>query len=388
MSNFFQKKYFKDETALIFSIESGEITSTLVRYEKEKKPLILYVKTHIINTQNQDDISHLLPVMLLTLRESAEDVLYRGFKEYSHIRKQIPIENVYVFLGAPWYKASTLEKNISSDKQFLLTSEIIDKGAEELFAEVSTTGFHVEKKVISIKANGYNIENPIGHKVTSALITAYVASSEQIIVDKIKEIIHLSFPNFEVHFHTISIALYSMVTRLMPNSNFILMLPEHKVTEFVLVSKKNIDASVSIPFGRHHLVESIAKDCDSNLFEAHSLLKLWREKKLSENKVATIDTALKNAKEEWFTLLRNAFVSLSKFSLLPSAIVVSGKTLESDILAEWTLQEEYSNQTFTLNKFSVLFLTRSSIDALYDSKIPKENVGTIAGSIVLFLRAL
>jgi len=80
--------------------------------------------------------------------------------------------------------------------------------------------------------------------------------------------------------------------------------------------------------------------------------------------------------------------TLGRTALLPSAVYMVGKSLESSLLAEWLSAEEYANQTFTIDKFKVLFFAQKDIHPFIESKVPNEFIGTVVGGCILFLRSL
>lgn len=228
----------------------------------------------------------------------------------------------------------------------------------------------------------------MGKKVTTAELKAYISVADEYLIDEIETIIFAAIPNFPIVFHTISIAAFNAAIKLMQAKNFILIMPQSAISEFILVTNKSIEGSVSVPFGRHRLIDQIARELEVSQVEALSLLKLWKEGTLEKSKESELETITANAKEEWLICLKGALSKLSRNALLPNQIYIVGHSLESMLLGDWIKHERYSSETFLVDRFDITFLSQKNVADLFESKVPKEHVGAVMACLILFIRSL
>lgn len=389
MFEFLNKKKFKEETALIFCIESGKILSMVVRYTKDKLPEILHIGRHEIDYSHHLNSARLKPLMLTALRRSLEHLSKEGYTTIKkHFGGTIPIEKIYIFLGSPWHIIEKISTVITKEKEFFIKEDTMNDATNELFSKLHPDSTYIEQTVISVKANGYLIENPIGKKANSIEMDAHVASVDNDIIEAIKETTYLVFPNFKIEFHTIPMALYVASKSIISMEDYMIIIPEHEVSEILLVRKNILETSISIPYGKHLTVRHIAEEYNQSKEQALSMLKLWSENKLEESKKESIETIIENAKQEWSMCLRGAFSSLGKKALLPNTVLIAGSRIESKLLGEWLAREQYSNQTFTIDKFSVLYLKVEDFSNQFSLKVDNSLMNPVLASVALYTKSL
>lgn len=389
MFEFFNPKHLKEELALIFCIESGKVISMIVNYTKKGRPEVIHVSRHEIEYSEHLNSSRLKPLMLSALKRALEHLSKEG---YSTIKKHFgsitKIEKIYIFLGSPWHITEKLSTTVSEEKEFFIKEDTVSKATKDLFSKLHPNSTSIEQTVISVRANGYNIENPVGKRATTIEIDAHVALVENDLIDSIKEVSYLIFPNFKTEFHTIPMSLYVTSKSLFKIDDFMILIPEHEVSEMLLIRKRNLETSISLPYGKHLVVKHIAKEYNKSQEQAYSMLRLWSENKLEEKKSKSIETIIENARQEWSMCLRGAFSNLGKTILLPNTVLVAGNMIESRLLGEWLAQEQYTNQTFTVDKFSVLYLKVEDFSNQFLIKTDTTLMNPVLSSIVIYTKIL
>lgn len=389
MFDFLNPKHLKEELALIFCIESGKVISMIVNYKKKGLPEIIHVSRHEIEYSEHLSSNRLKPLMLSALKRALEHLSKEGYSTIKkHFRSVVKIEKIYIFLGSPWHVTEKLSTTVSEEKEFFIKENTIQKATEELFSKLHPNSTSIEQTVISVKANGYNINNPVGKRATTIEIDAHVALVENDLIESIKEVSYLVFPNFKTEFHTIPMSLYITSKSIFNMDDYMILIPEHEVSEMLLIRKNNLETSISLPYGKHLVVKHIAKEYGESREQAYSILTLWSENKLEEERAKSIETIIENARQEWSMCLRGAFSSLGKTILLPNTVLVAGNMIESRLLGEWLAKEQYTNQTFTVDKFSVLYLKVEDFSSQFIAKVDKTLLNPVLSSIVIYTKIL
>ena len=149
MFNFLHKKYPKDEIAIIINITSNEIISAVVEFKTDLLPLVVYSHKKPISVHRNSTLN--LPLMISALKESCEEVLYRGCAHDILKTKRNQTYSTYVFVSSLWHQEQIVTKTITREEPFLLTQAVIDSESEKLFDEIAAnSGVHIEKKIISL----------------------------------------------------------------------------------------------------------------------------------------------------------------------------------------------------------------------------------------------
>ncbi len=377
----------KEETALVFALESGKAITGIVRLKPNKKPEIVYAHQSAVLSEAKTEGS-VLSFSLASLKRENEKLQKEGIEEVKAKGVKFgDIKTAYVFLGSPWNISKIVTSTKTEDKPFIITNELIRETASEHLKEKEPNLLHIEEAIVSVKANGYEIENSIGKKTSSITVTSFISTMNEDVAVKIKEVINLAFPNLLVNFHTIPMAFFPIVVNLLHKKDFVLCMPEHEVSEFLLVRGGVPKGSVSIPFGKHFPVRVIASALQKEKETVLSLLSLHEEGTLEASAETELTQILSQAESEWDVALTDAFWRLGETFLLPKEVIIAGKDAESKILETWISKKTFANKSFSSDTFSVSYFTTEDVKnyiVVSSSKEPHP----ILGAISLFLKTL
>ncbi len=359
MFDFLRKKSNKDEIVFTFVIESGKVLSAIISHTPGKKPEILYTHKESITYQQDVNPERLENLMLESVKMSGDVLAREGYKNISQGSRR---RKIAVFLGSPWYAPIRGVAKVTKDKPFLIKEKMIEDTVRENFSLSHKDAVIIEQKIITVRGNGYRLDNPIGKKA-SALDIEFIsnASSKKIISD-IEEMIHVTLPVLPITFHTTISSIFPSALAAINKKNFLLFLPEHEISDIVLAREGNFVANISIPYGKHAPVRAIAAAFHTSKEEAHSLLMLYLSKKLETEKMEQIDELLKLIKAKFQEVLRESLWKLSTTVFLPSDIVVADAHPISKLLGLWIQTEEFSEKTLTSKNFAVHFLENNDVE--------------------------
>ena len=367
MLKLFEKKKLKEETNLVFVIESGQILSAIVSIKDEKPPHFLFTSKEVISHKHELSENRLVSLMLSGVKSGAEAMSKKGFIEASG--KMFNKRTVHIFLGLPWYTSISNETTVTKEKPFLIKEKFIEDSANEHFHISNKELVPIEQKIISVQANGYQLEHPVGKKAKSINIKSIVNASSSELIKSIKEVVNLSFPEIEVVFHTTTQAIFPVASELIGKKDFLLLIPEHDISEIVFSKNGMFESTISMPFGKYSPVRMVSAIFKNEKVVVTSLLKLYMEKSLSENKHKEVDDALKMPKDKFQGLFKEALWKLSPTVLLPKDVVIADKSLVAKLLGEWIQTETWSNSVFGGGALNIYFLGNSDLIG----RIKKEN---------------
>lgn len=389
MLRIFEKRRLKEETDLVFILESGQILSAIISLKNEKPPHFLFTNREIISHKHDLNEERLTSLMLSGLKNTAEIMSKKGFMEAAgkmHTKK-----NIHIFLGLPWYTSISNEVTITKEKPFLIGENFISESAQEHFHISNAKLIPLEQKIISVKANGYHLEYPVGKKAKTIDIKSIVNASSENLIKNIEEIVHLSFHDANIVFHTTTQAMFPVASELInkeQKKDFLLIIPEHDISEIILSKNGMFESTISLPFGKYSPVRMISALFKKEKIVTTSVLKLYMEKALSDEKTKEIEGLLKISKDKFQELFKEALWKLSPTVLLPKDIVIADKSLVAKLIGEWIQTETWSSSVFGGGKLNIYFL--GNVDLI--DKIKKENelhyFEPILISCGLYLRAI
>ena len=378
MRSFFQKKQHKDENSIIFILESGSISTATIENKNGLPPHFFSNSENPLAYQHEVDPQKMMEIMISGLKSNAEN-----------LSKQSPLlaSSVEIFFGSPWYISAINTTVISKDKPFLIKENMIEESTEKAFSADAST-FVVEHNILSVKANGYEIENPVGKKAKTIEIRSFANSVSKNLIEKVEDAIFSSFPNsgFKIKFHTVTQALFPVVKELTAKKDLLLFVPEYETSEILLIRNGIIDASVSMPFGKNTPLRAIADKLEKDNQNAESILHLFLLNELEESTRGRVNEIMETTKEKFLESLQNALWKISTTSFLPRDVIVSDADNISRLLGEWISKDTWLSGS--QGAINVGFLDKN----IAESKILKEkNVSDLNTSLIaasFYLRSI
>ncbi len=389
MFDFLHPQKHKDELVAIFAIESGKVLSMIVDYSPNQNPKICHASRHAMENLGSVAPERLEPIMLTSLRRASEHLVKDGFLELEQRKmSHKKLSKIYVFLGSPWHVSKIDSSNEKKDKTFFITEKLLEEVVSKNFTQEHPDLMNIEKAITEVKANGYALKDPIGKKVLEVDVSFFSGSAQKKVVSKIEETILLSFPHTEIVFHTIPSSLYFVAKKILDKKDFILFIPEHEVSDILLIRNGRIEGTATVPYGKHRVVGTIASEMNLDIPHSFSIFRLWQEKKLEKDSSDKIDMIIDKARVEWNKLLSEGLWKLGSTVVLPRNIVVADNGIESKLMGEWILGETYSNATLTLDNFEVAFFTFDDVSKNLDSLIPTSRLNPLLGCLALFAHSV
>lgn len=276
--SFFTKKS-PISTELIFDIESDSVCATIVLYEANKAPRIVYNNSIAFARKANTDGAYLTRNMLKTLEDvaSATSAAMLALVEKKLIW-QAHIDRIHIVLSSPWIisKLSCVEETFK--KEFVIKQSTVaallekEKSASaKLF--VAGDAAAIDAKLFEIKINGYPVAEYEGKHALSLEGTMVISFASRKMLNEIKSRINRFFRAHDETFHSALILRYVALRSVMPHHIDYVWLQIHgELTDILVVNQGACAISGSLPFGSDTLVRKFASVTNESQATAASLL--------------------------------------------------------------------------------------------------------------------
>lgn len=308
---FFSKKDNSLKNYFVCDLGSSSVAGAVVSIGKENKAEVLWQSRRNLNVLNKEHRSDLkiLEKELKDLVQSADNFLFRENKN------PIPIQKVFISISSPWYISRLRKEEIKKSKPFVFSetdyANLINRARESLCAEIlkerslqsqifTSGSVIVDQKKVSLKINGYTVEDPINTQVRDLKLSLMLS----VIPKELNEYIHAVFDGFwsnvgldistfpYTHFNALRyLNLHNDRTALIDVSGI--------ETEVTYLEDSEISKMAYVDMGKNSFTHAIVKSLNLEDFMAESELKLYLQK-LSTNKQATdMHFLLDPVEKEW-----------------------------------------------------------------------------------------
>jgi hypothetical protein len=322
------------ELGIVFHIGSSSIAAGLIRFKKGELPHVIYTLREFIPYQENLDPEKFFTDMIETLRIINERLAKEGlthlkFTEFGELK----VKNVYYVFSPPWSVTESKVATINKPEGFELTESMVNtllEDQEHLFesetmgkADLNELLVPIEKRVIQIKLNGYEVANPYGKKARRADISIFVSIIPKAVLDKVFEVSMTTYHPKDTNVSTLLLASFSVLRDVFHEKNdFMLLDIGGEVSELSIIKNGLIVQNASIPLGRNFIVRRVAKLIGSTAEEAASLVKLYHEGHVDPIVEQKLKPDIEQASKEWMMGIRDVFSKLSQNVALPTTIFV------------------------------------------------------------------
>lgn len=327
-----------EEIVAIFDIGNGSIGGALVKFSKTDHPVILYTIREPITYMPQTDADHLLASMLKLLKSVAEHLAHNGLK---HIKTSPfgshKLKDVYCVFASPWYISQT--KTIKEEKEipFAITKETINdlvKKEQELFYKELKEGKYenlfgpdtrlLEKRVINIRLNGYDVEEPIGKKVKELELTLFSSYISQQIMAEVESTLHAAFAIRNIHHFSYGLVSWNASRIIFPDiHNAFFIDVSGETTDISLIVRDILIETISFPLGRNMLIRDVVKSLSITPDVALSFLALYYDGTLEKKFAEKLTEVIKPIEQAWTKEFTTALTTFQKIYSLPQTAFVT-----------------------------------------------------------------
>lgn len=361
----YQNRVLGEKTiVLLVDVGSASVGCALARLGKGNVPHILFTTREDIQFQESLSSAKFLLAMNHALERSLKTIQTKtkNFGAPTH---------TFCTLSSPWFILKSRQLHIARQEQFKVTEraieDFINEDIEHLKEELKETlppkdVVIIEKKVIQVKLNGYDIKNPYGQMTAQMEIVMTIGVSSGRVVESIKRKLGQLFDDSSVHFGAFPIAVFSAVRDIFPTEkNFLFLDVTGEATDVSLVVRDILAGTVSFSRGKNFFIRAISTQFRTLHEEATTLFAMYLRNELSGDKHAQVLEVVQRAENEWLARFEKAVVALAKNSALPCKVFFTTDTDIAELFSQLIVNaktEFLMNGSFDVQYLDQLILAK------------------------------
>ena len=337
----FSQRSKNQKLTLLIDIGSSSVGAALVSLEKGRPVHIVASVREDISFQEVLSSARFLFVMNHSLDKVLKKIQAHlhstsGTKAGSSEGESNMIEQVFCILSSPWFILKNRQIRVTRPSEFEVTSQMLDgfisddvlSLKDELKKTLpSSDVMIIEKKVLQMKLNGYEIKNPYGQKTSKMEISAIVGVSSKKVTDSIEHKLRNFFHIPAVHFGTFPIAAFSAVRDIFPaEKNFIFLDVTGEATDVSLVNNDLLSGTSSFSRGRNFFIREISTKLNTVHEEAATLFAMYLRSELDSVRHTQIEAIIVHAEGEWLSRFEKTITALTESKIFPRKIFFTADT--------------------------------------------------------------
>lgn len=319
---------------LLVDIGSSSVGAALVRaYYDERAP-------HILVNMREDVAFHdtlTSQRFLFSMNQSLENVFKKLSKQQVAMAIGAPA-HIFCTLSSPWFILKPRKIRVVRKEEFEMNertlNEFIDEDVNLLKDELKATlppqdVRIIEKKVLQMKLNGYEVRSTRNKKALQAEILLTVAVSSQKAIQSIEGKITKFFHAKEIHFGAFPVVAFNTIRDMFPvERDFIFLDITGEATDISRVDNDLLIKTVSFPYGKNFFIREISTQLATVHHEATTLFSMFLHGELHDAHHGRVADAVSFAGEKWLARFEDVIANFAQKGMLPKKIFF---TTDADI---------------------------------------------------------
>ncbi len=330
--SFFNKNAEDKTLVLLVDIGSASVGCALVKRKEGEVSQILATTRTELHFQESLSSAKFLFAMNHAL-ERALKVMQVKTKEISlDKRNEGSVSPAYIFctLSSPWFILKNRHIQLVRDNPFEINREMLDdllnKDIELLKEEIKETLplkdiVVIEKKIIQMKLNGYEIKNPYGQKTAQVDIIMNVGISSGKVVQSIEQKISQFFHSPLIHFGAFPVAAFSAIRDIFPSEkSFIFLDITGEATDVSFSANDILMETMSFPYGKNFFIRKLSTSLHTPHEEASTLFSMFLRKELPQDQQVLVEKSIADTGKEWSIRFGKSISMLSRNGVIPRKV--------------------------------------------------------------------
>ena len=372
--SFFKKP--EEEIVAVFDIGNGSVGGALVKLEAHRTPIILYAHREPISFASQPSAELILSSMLKMLQSVAENLTKEGM---SHIKLSFfgshKLRDAYCVFASPWYISQTKVVREEKDSPFLISSgamaDLVKKEQDNFNKEIKEGKYErifgpdtqlLEKKIVEVKLNGYEIHNPAGKRAKELELTMFSSFISKEIIDSVEGAIHKAFAVRSINHSSYGFVSWHASRILFPDiHDHFFFDVSSETTDISLVSRDVLIETISFPMGKSELLRRVVKEINVSPDVALSSLSMHFSGHSDDKFKEKIGAIINPISEEWHSACIEALKNFQKIYALPKAAFVTADLDTSKFFLSSLEKEFPAELNIVGNRLSINFIGADTI---------------------------
>ncbi|MEK7568617.1 MAG: hypothetical protein AAB497_00715 [Patescibacteria group bacterium] len=329
--SFFTKRIQNEGVALLIDIGSASVGGALVKIEKGRAPHILATTREDISFQEELSSTRFVLAMNHALDRALKTVQAKikttGVGAPAHI---------FCTLSSPWFILKSRHIHIAREKAFEVSErsleEFLNEEIEKLKGELKETlppkdVRIIEKNIIQMKLNGYEVKNPYGREISQMELTMTVGVSSLRVIQSIERKLSNFFHTTSLHFGVFPLAAFSTIRDMFSDEkNFLFLDITGEATDVSLVNNDLLVSTMSFPYGKNFFIREISTGLHTPHEEAVSLLNMFLAGTLDGSKHNDVKNLVEYVENKWLARFEKILASFSGQGVLPRTVFFTADT--------------------------------------------------------------
>jgi hypothetical protein len=211
--------------------------------------------------------------------------------------------------------------------------------------------------MINIKLNGYETSEPVGKKAHRIDIPFFISGVGESILDTIQQTVAKHF-NFRKSIeHSFALLSYSTIRDVFAaEQSFLTIDINGELTDISIVKNGILLHTASFPLGINSIIRHISRTLKSTPVVAESLIQMYLDGKVEDERSAQIRTIFDDIQKEWTGLFHVALEDLGNDISLPQTLFLIVNNNLGEFFAEFLRKEKFNAFGLADESFKVISL--------------------------------
>lgn len=319
----FSRRKHNGTLTLLVDIGSASVGAALVVIEKGNAPQVVASMRESISFQEAISSARFLSAM-----NQALDKVLKTVQE--NIKDTGNPSHVFCTLSSPWFILKTRDLQVSRRDEFEVTEEALEKFVNEDIARLKEELKEtlppddiriIEKNVINIKLNGYEVKNPYKQKTTNMEMSLTVGVSSGRVIQSIERKIFSFFNVKSVHFGVFPVAAFSAIRDIFPHEKKFLFLDvTGEATDVSRAEDDLLMKTLSFTLGKNFFIREISSRQRTIHEEAATLFSMFLRGELGSRERLLVQEIVIQSEKEWIIRFVKVVKTLTENGAIPSKI--------------------------------------------------------------------
>lgn len=318
--SFFTKRTLSTERMLVIDIGSASVGAALVETGTNNPPHIFATARENILIQEKLTSAEFLRAMNHALLRVLKTIAIKTKETKGSL-------SVFCTLSSPWFLLKSRRLTIAREEPLEITPHTLDKFLddevarlkEELKNTLPTEDMKVvEKKIIQIKLNGYEIKEPYGKTASHIDLAMMISISSKQVTERIERTVASLFHTNAIHFGAFPVAAFSAIRDIFPTEKTFLFLDiTGEGTDVSLIHNDLILNTATFPRGKNFFIREISAQLRVPHEAAQSVFNMFLRGALDTKLHAEMEQLMARAQAEWLARFEKMLAAVSMEGVLP-----------------------------------------------------------------------
>jgi hypothetical protein len=359
----FTKKIKPGVLKLIVDFRSSSIGGALVVHEENKDPIIIYSTRNYIFLDKLDNTEIFFNKIISGLDKVLDSVEKEGIKKNAQKFSENFVSEVWCAFSSPWYKSKIKNFEINNGKSTKFTDSVLNKVLknESETDKKTTDETSIEKKIVSVCMNGYEVAEPFGKEANQILVSFYSSVIATKTIDVIKKRISDKFSTNNIKICTHPMTIISVIRKFFHSvSDFVFVDIGGETTDIGLFRGGKLEDLVTIPAGTHHFLRKLIEEYKLDLTTAMSHLSLLFSNKLDEATAKKSLEIVNKVKGDFVSIINSALLNKWTKEITPVTIFLTSDLESGGLVKDLILSKDFYAKCLKINREPILQIINKS----------------------------